>query len=292
MQGEPAHVSIDVADVERIAALGWRGLEEAQVGGWLLRAADGFTGRSNSALVLGVAPQTDRGFLHDLARWYADRGLPPMVQIPLPGGEAIDAMLADAGWQTFDLVRFLTGDVDEIQNSTAQSLARASEGRPVSNLLAQGVLHSDGSGVVSRLDAEPDDAWLAAYHYRGAALPGHAREVLLRAGENTELCFASLRAPARDGAADAVFAVARGAVTQGWLGVTAVTVADEHRRQRHGTRLMSELAVWGAQRGARAIYLQVAADNGPALQLYAGLGFHHHHDYRYRVGSALEERFD
>jgi len=100
------------------------------------------------------------------------------------------------------------------------------------------------------------------------------------------------RAPARDGAADAVFAVARGAVTQGWLGVTAVTVADEHRRQRHGTRLMSELAVWGAQRGARAIYLQVAADNGPALQLYAGLGFYHHHDYRYRVGSALEERFD
>jgi len=290
MQSEAAHVVIGVAEVERIAALGWRGLEEALLGDWLLRAAGGFTGRSNSALVLGGPPHTDLGWLSDLERWYADRGLPPMVQVLLPGGEAIDSMLAAAGWRIHDMVRFLTGDIAQVQKLAAIPPAVSSEGRPVSKLLAQGVLSSDEFGVVARIDAEPDEAWLAAYLYRGAPLPGHARRVLVRAGHGTELCFASLRKPAQDGAAEAVLAVARGALAQGWLGITAVTVADQHRRQRHGTRLMSELADWAVQRGAQAIYLQVAADNGPALALYSRLGFSHHHDYRYRVGPAPEDR--
>ncbi|MDQ3475031.1 MAG: GNAT family N-acetyltransferase [Actinomycetota bacterium] len=283
MYGESAHVSISVKEVEQIAALGWRGRDEAQLGDWLLRAADGFTGRANSALVLGAPAQPD-SWLPDLVRWYADRGLPPMVQVPLPGGEAVDAVLAAAGWRTRDLVRFLTGDIDEVQNLASVTLPSRSEGPPVSNLLAQGVLHSAKSGVSAQLHAEPDGPWLAAYHYRGAALPPTARAVLQRAGQDTELCFASIRAAEPGGGAGAVLAVARGAVAQGWLGVTAVTVADQHRRQRYGTRLMSELAAWGAQRGARCIYLQVAADNAAALRLYERLGFHHHHDYRYRVG--------
>lgn len=265
MRGEAAHVAVAVDEVERIAALGWRGLDEAQLGDWILRAAGGFTGRANSALVLGGPPDPGNGWLADLGKWYAERGLPPMAQVPLPGGEAIDTALADAGWRSHDLVRFLTGDITEVQISTAQSLAQA-------------------TGVISRLDAEPDPAWLAAYKYRGAALPAQARDVLLRADQDTELSFASLRDPPRDGAAGAVLAVARGAVAQGWLGITAVTVADEHRRRGFGTCLMSDLAIWGARRGARAIYLQVASDNDPALALYARLGFHHHHDYRYRIG--------
>lgn len=268
MHGEPAHVAIEVAEVERIAALGWRGLEEAHLGQWLLRAADGFTGRSNSALVLGEPPKSDTGWLLGLVGWYADRGLPPMVQISLPGGEAVDAVLAAAGWRTHDLVRFLTGDIDEVQTLAAAGL-------PDPSAL---------TAVEARIDAVPDDSWLAAYHYRGAALPGHAREVLRRAGHDTQLSFASLSAPAGDDGSTSVLAVGRGALAQGWLGITAVTVPDQHRRQRHGTRLMWELAAWGAERGARAIYLQVASENAAALQWYAGLGFHHHHDYRYRVG--------
>lgn len=136
-------------------------------------------------------------------------------------------------------------------------------------------------------DPEPDRAWLRAYKYRGSELPGHAREVLRRAGADTELSFASLRVPetgGRPGRAGDALAVARGALARNWLGITAVTVADQHRRQRYGTRLMSHLAAWGAERGGQSIYLQVAADNAAALQLYHRLGFFHHHDYRYRIG--------
>ena len=40
-------------ELERVAAAHWRGTEEEWLGEWLLRAADGFTGRANSALPLG-----------------------------------------------------------------------------------------------------------------------------------------------------------------------------------------------------------------------------------------------
>ena len=39
-----------IIDLERVAAAHWRGTEEQWLGQWLLRAADGFTGRANSAL--------------------------------------------------------------------------------------------------------------------------------------------------------------------------------------------------------------------------------------------------
>jgi ribosomal protein S18 acetylase RimI-like enzyme len=37
-----------------------------------------------------------------------------------------------------------------------------------------------------------------------------------------------------------------------------------------------------AAAGARHIYLQVSADNAPAIALYTGLGLTVHHDYHYR----------
>src|SRR4051794_39097267 len=44
---------VGVAEVQRVAALGWRALELESLGDWLLRAGGGFTGRANSALPLG-----------------------------------------------------------------------------------------------------------------------------------------------------------------------------------------------------------------------------------------------
>ena len=41
--------TISIADLETRAARGWQAPQEEWLGGWLLRAADGFTGRANSA---------------------------------------------------------------------------------------------------------------------------------------------------------------------------------------------------------------------------------------------------
>lgn len=244
-------LDVDVAALERLTMAGWPPLEHARLGDWVLRAAGGFTGRANSVLPLG-----DPGCLLDdalahVVAWYAARGLEPRFQVPLPLRADLDADLAGRGWTRYDPVRVLVADVADVL-----ALAPRLPGTP--------------GPVVS---TTPSDAWLAAYHYREQELPPVAREVMARGADPV---FVSLA----DG--DGVLAVARGAVDDGWLGVTAVEVAARARRRGLGVTLMHDLLAVGQSRGARFTYLQVAEENAPARALYARLGYVDHHGYQYR----------
>ena len=71
-------------ELERMAAAHWRGTEEEWLGEWLLRAADGFTGRANSALPLGDPGLPLDEALDYVTGWYRARELTPMISVPLP----------------------------------------------------------------------------------------------------------------------------------------------------------------------------------------------------------------
>ena len=71
-------------ELERVAAAHWRGTEQEWLGEWLLRAADGFTGRANSALPLGDPGASLDDSLDYVSGWYRARGLPAMIAVPLP----------------------------------------------------------------------------------------------------------------------------------------------------------------------------------------------------------------
>jgi GNAT superfamily N-acetyltransferase len=117
--------------------------------------------------------------------------------------------------------------------------------------------------------SRPDPAWLA----------GYGREVpvdVLTAVADGELTFASLEGRA----------VGRGAVTTApdgtrWLGISSVRVAERSRRQGHARALGEALLSWGATAGATRAYVQVLADNDPAVTLYSSMGFRLHHHSRY-----------
>jgi GNAT superfamily N-acetyltransferase len=247
-----------VRDLEAVAALGWRPTETARLGGWLLRAAGGFTGRANSALPLDDPGMPPAQAVDEVAAWYRSRGLGPRFMLPLPDAGPLDALLADRGWLLGDVVRVLVAPLGPL-------LPTQDDAPPV------------------RVDATPDDGWVASYHYRGSALPPQARKVI-EGGDR--LGFASIRDRGDPGGA--VFAIARGCVDPAadgtrWLGVTAVEVDPAARRQGLGGRILRGLAAWAAGEGATCCYLQVAADNAPALALYAAAGFTEHHTYQYRL---------
>jgi N-acetylglutamate synthase len=186
-----------------------------------------------------------------VTRWYAERGLRPRAQVPLPGAEAADAAFAAAGWDRDDDTLVLAA--------------------PLAGWPAPAVR-------VDLADA-PDDAWLDAYRYRGSALPPVARQVLMGADAPV---FAAVR-PAPEPAPLA--AVARGVVVDDLLVVTAVTVDERHRRRGLATAVMAALGSWAAGHGATSCVLQVAGANAPALALYDRLGFTEHHRYHYRLGA-------
>ena len=239
---------LGVEDLERVAARGWRALEEDRLGDWLLRAGGGFTGRANSVLVVGDPGLPLPDAVDAVGRWYDARGLRPAAQLPGVRSRAADAAFAAAGWERDSSAIVLTAPIG----------APAPPAVPV------------------ELAGTPDDAWLAGYRYRGSALPPVAAQVLTH-GE--DVVFASVRL---DPAPAPLAAVARGVVTDGWLGVTAVTVAEEHRRRGLATAVMAALQRWAADRGAHSVYLQVVEGNAPARALYRRAGFIEHHRYHYR----------
>jgi N-acetylglutamate synthase len=245
-----AHL-LAVRDLEEIAARTWRGLEEERAGDWLLRAGGGFSGRANSALVVGNAPGPLADAVASVARWYAARDLPPKAQLPGPPGAA-DTAFAAAGWTRSEDVLVLTAPLG----------------------------HWAAPDVRVDLSPAPDAAWLAGYRYRGAALPPEAEAVLTRAHDPL---FASVRP---DPGTARPAAVARGVVEDGWLVITAVTVAEEFRRRGLARAVMAALAAAGRERGAHSCLLQVSEDNAPALALYARLRFTEHHRYHYRTAPA------
>jgi ribosomal protein S18 acetylase RimI-like enzyme len=74
--------TVSIADLEAKAARSWRATEEDWLGGWLLRAAEGFTGRANSALAAGDPGMPLARAVPRVCAWYTDRGLPPMIAVP------------------------------------------------------------------------------------------------------------------------------------------------------------------------------------------------------------------
>jgi GNAT superfamily N-acetyltransferase len=240
-----------VADLERLAARSWRGLEEQPHGEWLLRAGGGFTGRANSVLVVGDPPEDLPAAVRTVTRWYTERGLRPRAQVPTPGGEQADAAFAAAGW---------TRDDDNL-------------------VLTASLVGWPPATVDVDLTRAPDDAWLTGYRYRGTPLPPVAYDVLVNAEDPV---FAAIRCEPEPAP---LAAVARGVLVEGWLCVTAVTVDERYRRRGLATAVMAGLGAWARGRGGSSCVLQVAGGNAAARTLYARLGFTEHHRYHYRLGA-------
>ena len=147
--------------------------------------------------------------------------------------------------------------------------------------LGDGVVGGPGDPAddVARIEigSEPDEAWLARYHYAGAQLQPVARQVLLSAPWQA---FASARV------GHATVAIGRVAVVGPWAGLTAIEVDPRWRRHGLGAAITTVLAVAARRQGADWLYLQVEDANDAAFGLYAKLGFSVHHGYHYRVAPA------
>lgn len=245
---------VTAEEAERRANQGWPSPVSEQLGGWLLRAADGFSDRGNSALCAGDPRMPVEAAAARIVAFYSERGLPPLAQVVV-GSVGHDG-LAGLGWlparpgQADTL--FLVGSVAQLARTLAVSAA-ASPAQPV-------VL----GGALT-------DGWLATDE-RARRREAAARAVLL-GPEQVALATVT--------AGGAVAARGRVSCQEDWAGVTDLWVSPGRRRSGLGRHVLGALVGWAAERGARTAYLQVRGDNEPALAMYASLGLAPHHAYRY-----------
>ncbi|MEV5818267.1 GNAT family N-acetyltransferase [Micromonospora harpali] len=264
----------------------WPAPTRGRLGDWLLRSAEGWTGRANSALPVGDPDRPLPAALDAVERWYADLGQPALVNTPLPLAAPVGAELDARGWTSRPLTLVQTAPLAPLR-------AGPPPGRPDTppdQVDAPPGRHGEvGPGAGTRpaapgraglppveLAAAPSDDWLAVAAGRKGGLPDAARHVLTAVGQ---VRFAHVYA---DGV---LLAVGRGTVTGDgrWLGLSLIEALPHARRQGLATHVIRALADWGAALGASGAFLQVEQRNTPAVTLYRRLGFTTHHTYLTRV---------
>jgi len=252
-RGAP-HLAISMDDLERIMVDGWPPIERAELGGWLLRAAAGFTGRANSVLPLGDPGVPLSTAVDSCESWYDDRGLRRLFCLFGPEGFTVDddplgRELLARGYVPFKNTMVMTASTAALQPEVA---------RP--------------SGARVRLDPEPSPAWWSAWAGNGNTPPVAVRSVL--SGSPDQL-FASLEV---DGT---MVGVARVSFAHVWAGVSALQVTPEHRRTGVATQLLGALTDESRARRVRSVYAQMAQDNTQSRSFFERLGFSVHHEYLY-----------
>ncbi len=147
----PARYS-EILALERIANRAWPAPEIELLGGWLLRAADGWTNRANSALPLGDAGISLAETADACRDWYTERGLTPKITVPLPVRRDVARHLDAAGWTAQPLVLVQTA--------------------PLAGMI------DAGPSPQVELRERPSAEFLAVIRARKAALPPSAEHVL------------------------------------------------------------------------------------------------------------------
>ncbi|ROT32194.1 GNAT family N-acetyltransferase [Micromonospora sp. HM5-17] len=263
-----------VVELERAADEAWPAPVRGRLGDWLLRAAEGWTGRANSALPVGDPDRPLPEAIDAIRRWYAEQGQPALVNVPLPLATPVGVALDDQGW----------GRRPPVLVQTA----------PLATILAATPERPDLPAV--ELATTPSAGWLALVAKRkgrqasergeeadGSALPAAAYHVLTAVDQ---VRFAHVYAePAPPDGGRELLAIARGTVTgQGrWLGLTLLEVVPAARRRGLARHVVRALALWAAQQGATDAFLQVEEHNEAAVTLYRRLGFTTHHTYQTRT---------
>jgi ribosomal protein S18 acetylase RimI-like enzyme len=235
-----------IQKIEAAAYKAWPAAERVDYDGWQLRYAHGFSRRGNS--VYPAQPSTiDLGLkLEWCAAWYEQRGLGLVVRQNPATEPGLDEDLDSRGFGREGVTNVMVAAITVGDQAVAvEDTASAAWSVAARELWGIGPDQIAGwRGIIERIDVP--------------------------AG------FALVKEGDRPVAAALAVAVGR------WLGLFEIVVAPERRRQGIGSRLTSSLMTWGAALGADSAFLQVVAENGPAINMYEGLGFEFCYRYWYR----------
>ncbi|MGJ4169622.1 N-acetylglutamate synthase, CG3035 family [Corynebacterium macclintockiae] len=240
----------DIRALETAKAAAFPGIDNQMIGGWLARAGDGITERSNSAVPIGPSAGLQEVPLAELQEFYRSHDLPCQLMIPDRIGRPAEHLSGERGPEIVVMSKDLGG-------------------QPESQL----TLPLADTQVALTVDDSPTADWFSMYKFRGQPLPKKALDLLSQRIDG-QLGFARLTIDGQ------LAAITRATITDGWLGYSAVAVAPEYRRQGLGTLLCQHILDWGKDNGADRAYLDVIDSNTAGKALYHKLGFSEHHRSR------------
>ncbi|RNI19486.1 GNAT family N-acetyltransferase [Flexivirga caeni] len=279
----PGGEDIGIDDLQVLMTAGMPPLDSARVGEWLLRSAEGYTGRANSALPVGDPGIPLLAAIEQVTAWYGERNQPALVQLPHPADanpqqSELGSFLAQHNW------RFLTRTLVMTRPTSATAPSGPAHS-PLPRMTASSpndgaISPSLGESAVTRdnvaVSESPSDDWWSSASPRSLEHRDTLASVLELIPEAAYLTAY---------AGDQPVGHLRLAFTDGWSGVFDVHTDPASRRTGVARALLASATEVAAQRRIPLQYLQVAADNLAAVGLYESLGWRVHHAYHYATAA-------
>ena len=248
---------IPVDDLESAGFNAWPAFQQLLMAGWLIRFAEGYTKRANSANFLYPTTTAAGQLVSCCEQLFAARNLPPTFRlVDRPETHPIDRLLEERDYQAIDPSVVLQCPIARLQ------------------------LPSDPSNAFTVFSL---DAWMPI-HSTASRTGGRVQDIHRRMLAQVALPRV-LGAIVADGRP---VACGMGVIDRGLFGLFDLVTDPAHRRRGYGSRLIAGLIGWARDHRATTCYLQVVQHNQPARALYQKLGFREAYRYWYRVKSRVE----
>lgn len=246
-------LEISPIEIEQLSLNAWPSIHTYLKDGLIVRWADGYTKRANSATVL-----FDATWSADKQRWverfYEKRALPPIFRLlSFNESDFFDTQLESAGYKQIDLTNVMTLLLDPPRAKTKMD---------------------------HRCHILPLTEWLEIFHKLDLSKLGDKKKQLHYAilervpGKLCPLVLTIDQEPVACGL---------GVLDGQGLGLFDIVTGELHRRKGYGSSLLNALLSWGVSEGATFSFLQVIAQNESAINLYVKKGFKITYSYWYRT---------
>lgn len=249
---------IDIVAIEHAGFAALPPEHNIEDGPWVLRMAGGLAKRANSANPRAPGAELDAAQLDRIETFYRRAGLAPIVRITPLASPSADALLAARGYRMADSSLVMTARL-------APMLAAALP-----------------DGIALSIDTTIPDTWHHAFaQFDGLNARGRTtRRAMLDALDRPHAAFTL-----RD-AEETIVGIGLAVRDGTHAGLFDVRVAGAARGRGLGRMLTAAMLGWARTHGSAHAYLQVSADNAPAIGLYRSLGFAEAYPYHYRVAPA------
>lgn len=245
-----------INDIEYIAAHCWPAKEIERYYGWVIQWQDGVTWRANSVLPLDE-PEDElvEDSIDYVIDFYDRRGTPPAFKMTKESKPiALDEILEEMDFQQRMITRFQTVPIEQLtclDTEVEVDLLRVND-ESISTLYHRSTRDEFAIQVrremIHRIEGE---------------------KKIARVMIDGQLAGAGL-----------------GVIEEDMMGLFSIKTMPEYRKRGVGWSINCALAMWGEENNAETAFLQVEADNNPALALYEKMGFKTLYTYWYRI---LEE---
>ena len=248
-------MELSIKTIEDLSLNAWPSHQMQVYDGWILRFSHFYTHRTNCVEPIGasILPLSEKiPYCESIYRHWKS---PCIFKISPIADPDLDETLEERGYR-------IEHEVDVMVASLKDETEKKRKEIP-------------GLVVKNRVDND----WLdGLFRLKRMADPVHHRIVpaMYAAIPMDEIVACVLR----DGK---VAATGLGILDRGYVGIYAIHVSEEYRRQGLARGIVSTLLEEGRRRGASMAYLQVVAENAPAKGLYRSLGFRRSYSCYFRV---------